>query len=81
MQISAQQHTLKNSIRATGVGLHTGKQINIVLRPGSVDSGIIFRRIDLDYDYRVSAHATMWAVLLWPQRSRMAPMRFPLLNT
>tara|TARA_B100001093_G_scaffold145259_2_gene137876 strand:+ start:3941 stop:4867 length:927 start_codon:yes stop_codon:yes gene_type:complete len=58
MQISAQQHTLKNSIRATGVGLHTGKQINIVLRPGSVDSGIIFRRIDLDYDYRVSAHAT-----------------------
>ncbi|MFL2518105.1 MAG: UDP-3-O-acyl-N-acetylglucosamine deacetylase [Candidatus Azotimanducaceae bacterium] len=57
MQSSASQHTLKNCIRATGVGLHSGRQINIVLRPGVVDSGIVFCRTDLDYDYQVRAHA------------------------
>ena len=57
MQSSARQHTLKNCIRATGVGLHSGKQVNIVLRPAAVDSGIVFRRTDLDYDFRITAHA------------------------
>ena len=42
------QRTLKNVIRATGVGLHTGKKICLTLRPAPVDAGIIFRRIDLD---------------------------------
>lgn len=42
------QRTLKNLIRATGVGVHTGKKIYITLRPAPVDSGIIFRRVDLD---------------------------------
>ncbi len=41
------QRTLKNSIRATGVGLHTGKKILMTLRPGEPDSGIVFRRTDL----------------------------------
>ena len=57
MQTSARQHTLKNCIRATGVGLHSGKQVNLVLRPGAVDSGIVFRRTDLDYDCRIRAHS------------------------
>ncbi|MEX2353747.1 MAG: UDP-3-O-acyl-N-acetylglucosamine deacetylase [Gammaproteobacteria bacterium] len=42
------QRTLKNVIRATGVGLHTGKKVYLTLRPGGVDSGITFRRVDLD---------------------------------
>lgn len=42
------QRTLKNVIRATGVGLHTGKKIRLTLRPAPVDTGIVFRRIDLD---------------------------------
>jgi len=42
------QRTLKNVIRATGVGLHTGRKICLTLRPAPVDTGIIFRRIDLD---------------------------------
>ena len=42
------QRTLKNLIRATGVGVHTGKKIYITLRPAPVNSGIIFRRVDLD---------------------------------
>ncbi len=41
------QRTLKNIIRATGVGLHTGEKVYLTLRPAAVDTGIVFRRIDL----------------------------------
>ncbi len=41
------QRTLKNVIRATGVGLHTGEKVYLTLRPASIDTGIVFRRIDL----------------------------------
>lgn len=40
------QRTLKNVIRATGVGLHTGEKVYLTLRPAPVDTGIVFRRID-----------------------------------
>ena len=42
------QRTLKNSIRATGVGLHTGRKVLMVLRPAPANSGIVFRRTDLE---------------------------------
>lgn len=42
------QRTLKNVIRATGVGLHTGEKVYLTLRPAPVDAGIIFRRVDLN---------------------------------
>ncbi len=41
------QRTLKNVIRATGVGLHTGDKVFMTLRPAAVDTGIVFRRVDL----------------------------------
>src|SRR5689334_3209605 len=41
------QRTLKNTIRATGVGLHSGKKVLMTLRPADPDSGIVFRRTDL----------------------------------
>ena len=41
------QRTLKNVIRATGVGLHTGEKVYMTLRPSAVNSGIMFRRTDL----------------------------------
>ena len=41
------QRTLKNSIRASGVGLHSGKKVLMTLRPALADTGIIFRRTDL----------------------------------
>ena len=41
------QRTLKNTIRATGVGLHTGKKVLMTLRPAPPDTGIVFRRTDL----------------------------------
>jgi len=51
------QRTLKNSIRATGVGLHTGKKVLMTLRPAPANVGIVFRRVDLDTPVDVRAHA------------------------
>jgi len=41
------QRTLKKSINATGVGLHTGEKVKMTLRPAVPDTGIVFRRVDL----------------------------------
>jgi len=49
------QRTLKNIIRATGVGLHTGKKVYLTLKPAPVDTGIIFIRTDLEKDVEVPA--------------------------
>ncbi len=49
------QRTLKNVIRATGIGLHTGEKIYLTLRPAPVDAGIVFRRIDLDETVEIKA--------------------------
>lgn len=51
------QRTLKNSIRATGIGLHTGDKVFMTLRPAAPDSGIIFRRVDLDPPVDIPATA------------------------
>ncbi|MCS4504697.1 UDP-3-O-acyl-N-acetylglucosamine deacetylase [wastewater metagenome] len=50
------QRTLKNSIRATGVGLHTGEKVYLTLRPAAPDTGIVFRRVDFDEPVEVRAH-------------------------
>jgi UDP-3-O-[3-hydroxymyristoyl] N-acetylglucosamine deacetylase len=42
------QRTLRNVIRATGVGLHTGDKVYMTLRPAAPNTGIVFRRTDLD---------------------------------
>ncbi len=49
------QRTLKNVIRATGVGLHTGKKVYLTLRPAAPDTGIQFRRVDLDTPVTIKA--------------------------
>jgi UDP-3-O-[3-hydroxymyristoyl] N-acetylglucosamine deacetylase len=51
------QRTLKNSIRASGVGLHTGKKVLMTLRPAAPDTGIVFRRVDLPNPIDIPAHA------------------------
>lgn len=51
------QRTLKNAIRATGVGLHTGKKVVLTLKPAPVDTGIVFRRVDLDPVVEIEARA------------------------
>ncbi|KAF0284395.1 UDP-3-O-acyl-N-acetylglucosamine deacetylase [Spiribacter roseus] len=49
------QRTLKNSIRATGVGLHTGEKVYLTLRPAPANTGIRFCRIDLDPVVEIAA--------------------------
>ena len=51
------QRTLKNSIRATGIGLHTGRKVYMTLRPAAENTGIVFRRVDLDPPVDVPADA------------------------
>ena len=49
------QKTLRNVIRAKGVGLHTGEQVNLTMRPAPPDAGIIFRRVDLTPAVEIAA--------------------------
>jgi len=42
------QRTLKSLIRTTGVGLHSGAKVQLVMRPAAVDTGIVFRRVDVN---------------------------------
>ena len=51
------QRTLNNTIRATGVGLHTGEKVYLTLKPAPINSGILFRRIDLDPVVEIEAKA------------------------
>ena len=53
------QRTLKNVIRATGVGLHSGEKVFMTLRPAAVNTGIVFRRIDLPQPVEVKAQANL----------------------
>lgn len=52
-----QQRTLKNTIRATGVGLHSGDKVYMTLRPAPVNHGIVFRRVDMEPVVEVPADA------------------------
>ncbi|MGO4701137.1 UDP-3-O-acyl-N-acetylglucosamine deacetylase [Dyella sp. 2RAB6] len=49
------QRTLKNIIRATGVGLHTGDKVYMTLRPAAPNTGIVFRRTDLNPPVDIAA--------------------------
>jgi UDP-3-O-[3-hydroxymyristoyl] N-acetylglucosamine deacetylase len=49
------QRTLKNTIRATGVGLHTGDKVYLTLHPSAANTGIRFRRVDLETPIMIAA--------------------------
>jgi UDP-3-O-[3-hydroxymyristoyl] N-acetylglucosamine deacetylase len=51
------QRTLKNSIRATGVGLHTGEKVTLTLRPAAPNTGVVFHRSDMDPPVSIPATA------------------------
>jgi len=53
------QRTLKSLIRASGVGLHTGQKVRMTLRPAPVDTGIVFRRVDLASPVDIPARAEL----------------------
>jgi len=51
------QRTLKTIVQATGVGLHTGEKVYLTLRPAPANSGIVFRRVDLQRPIDIPAEA------------------------
>ncbi len=51
------QRTLKTLIKTTGVGLHTGARVEVVLRPAPSDTGIVFHRVDLERPVSIPADA------------------------
>jgi UDP-3-O-[3-hydroxymyristoyl] N-acetylglucosamine deacetylase len=51
------QRTLKTTIKATGVGLHTGARVELALRPAAPDTGVVFHRVDLEPPVSIPAHA------------------------
>ncbi|MDP4788815.1 MAG: UDP-3-O-acyl-N-acetylglucosamine deacetylase [Haliea sp.] len=51
------QRTLRNAIKATGIGLHTGEKVYLTLSPAPIDAGIVFRRVDLDPVVEIPARA------------------------
>lgn len=53
------QRTLKNLVKTTGVGLHSGRRVELTLRPAAPDTGIVFHRIDLPEVVDIPAQAAM----------------------
>ena len=53
------QRTLKTTIRATGVGLHSGHKVHMTIHPAPVDTGIVYRRIDLQPVVEMRADARL----------------------
>jgi UDP-3-O-[3-hydroxymyristoyl] N-acetylglucosamine deacetylase len=51
------QRSLKSSVSASGVGLHTGQKVRLTLRPAPPDTGVVFRRIDLASPVDIPARA------------------------
>ena len=51
------QRTIKAAIKTTGVGLHTGARVELVIRPAPADTGIVFNRSDLPQSVALPAHA------------------------
>ena len=71
------QRTLKTTVRATGVGLHTGHKVAMVLRPAPIDTGVVFCRSDLPGNPAVAAHAlnvtnTMMATVIEKNGARVS---------
>ena len=52
------QRTINETVKTTGVGLHCGTRVELTLRPGAIDTGIVFRRVDLDPVVELAATAT-----------------------
>jgi len=53
------QRTLKTSVSVTGVGLHSGEKVTLSLRPGAINSGIVFRRVDVKPVEEMQARADL----------------------
>ena len=51
------QRTIKHAVQETGIGLHKGEKVTMTLRPAPANTGIVFRRIDLEPHVDIPAKA------------------------
>ena len=51
------QKTIKDEVSLTGVGLHTGKNVTLTFKPATANSGLSFRRVDLEGEPVIEADA------------------------
>ena len=54
--LNLNQKTIKRKVEFSGVGLHTGKKVNLVLVPASPNHGIVFKRTDLKMNNQIDAN-------------------------
>ena len=54
--LNLNQKTIKRKVKFVGVGLHTGKKVNLVLVPASPNHGIVFKRTDLKMNNQIDAN-------------------------
>ena len=59
MRKMVKQRTLKSSVSVTGVGLHSGEKVTLGLRPAPVNTGIVFRRVDVKPVEEIIARADL----------------------
>jgi hypothetical protein len=59
------QRTIKELVRTTGVGLHSGTKVELTLRPAAPDTGIVFRRVDLQPMVEFPPAPWPWAIPAW----------------
>ncbi|MGN1209761.1 MAG: UDP-3-O-acyl-N-acetylglucosamine deacetylase, partial [Duodenibacillus sp.] len=52
-----QQRTIRQTVSAVGIGLHSGRKVKLVMRPAAPDTGIVFRRVDLTPTVELPARA------------------------
>lgn len=71
------QRTIKELVRTTGVGLHSGRKVELTLRPAGPDTGIVFRRVDMDPIVEIPSSAdvvgdTRMASVLIKEKARVS---------
>jgi len=49
------QRTVRNEVTCSGIGLHTGRKVSIVIKPADIDAGVVFHRKDLSENNKVKA--------------------------
>ena len=80
---SISQKTIKETIELEGVGLHNGKNVNLCLKPAEVNSGIKFKRTDIDYDKNIieANYKNVSSSILCTKIKNSMEFQFLLLNT
>jgi UDP-3-O-[3-hydroxymyristoyl] N-acetylglucosamine deacetylase len=61
------QKTLKMSINAHGIGLHSGQPVLLKLNPAPVDTGIVFQRVDLPHQPKLKLNLSLSSILAYAQ--------------